>query len=51
MGTETMLTRELLLILMETLEGEGWTVYASVDQKNGSEKHTETDTVSTRSKK
>ena len=45
-GTETMRVRELLLTLMEVLEGEGWTVYASVDQKNGADEHTETDTVS-----
>jgi hypothetical protein len=38
--------RSLLLVLLEVLEMEGWTVYASVDQKNGTEKRTETDTVS-----
>ncbi|KAF2183959.1 hypothetical protein K469DRAFT_710339 [Zopfia rhizophila CBS 207.26] len=43
-GTETMRVRELLLTLLSVLEGEGWTVYASVDQKNGGEKYTETDT-------
>jgi hypothetical protein len=45
-GTETMEVRSLLLVLLEVLEIEGWTVYASVDQKNGTEKRTETDTVS-----
>jgi hypothetical protein len=44
-GTETMQARELLLIMLEVLEEHGWTVYASVDQKNGGEKTTETDTV------
>lgn len=44
-----MWVRTLLLTLLEVLEGEGWTVYASVDQKNGSEKVTETDTVSLKS--
>jgi hypothetical protein len=41
-----MAARQLLLTLLEVLETEGWTVYASVDQKNGSDKQTETDTVS-----
>jgi hypothetical protein len=45
-GTETMEVRSLLLVLLEVLEIEGWTVYASVDQKKGTEKRTETDTVS-----
>jgi hypothetical protein len=45
-GEDTMRVRELLLILLEVLECEGWTVYASVDQKNGGENFTETDTVS-----
>jgi hypothetical protein len=45
-GTETMAVRQLLLTLLEVLETEGWTVYASVDQKNGSENVTETDTAS-----
>ena len=45
-GTETMAVRRLLLIMLEVLEEHGWTVYASTDQKNGGEKHTETDTVS-----
>ena len=44
-GTDTMRVRELLLVLLETLEEEGWTVYASIDQKNGQENYTETDTV------
>ncbi|KAF2472852.1 uncharacterized protein BDR25DRAFT_219429 [Lindgomyces ingoldianus] len=43
-GTDTMKVRELLLVLLETLEEEGWTVYASIDQKNGTENTTETDT-------
>ncbi|KAF2274244.1 uncharacterized protein EI97DRAFT_451810 [Westerdykella ornata] len=43
-GTETMKARELLLVFLEVLETEGWTVYASVDQKNGGDKQTETDT-------
>lgn len=44
-GTFTMEVRQLLLKLLEVLESEGWTVYASVDQKNGTDKQTETDTV------
>lgn len=43
-GTETMEVRALLLVLLEVLEIEGWTVYASVDQKNGSKNFSETDT-------
>ncbi|KAF2121298.1 hypothetical protein BDV96DRAFT_563993 [Lophiotrema nucula] len=43
-GIETMMVRGLLLSLLESLEEEGWTVYASIDQKNGGEKYTETDT-------
>ncbi|KAF2002479.1 hypothetical protein P154DRAFT_462494, partial [Amniculicola lignicola CBS 123094] len=43
-GTETMRVRGLLLVFLEVLEGEGWTVYASVDQKNGGDKSSETDT-------
>jgi hypothetical protein len=42
-GKSTMRSRELLLILLETLEERGWTVYASIDQR-GTEG--ETDTVS-----
>lgn len=45
-GEATMRVRELLIILLEVLECEGWTVYASIDQKNGGENNTETDTVS-----
>jgi len=43
-GTATMEVRAMLLVLLEILESEGWTVYASVDQKNGTDKQTETDT-------
>lgn len=41
-GTDTMKTRELLLILVETLEEEGWSVYASIDQKTGGDQETDT---------
>lgn len=44
-GTETMRVRELLLVLVETLEEEGWSVYASIDQKaSGGEQRSEADT-------
>ncbi|KAF2688521.1 hypothetical protein K458DRAFT_414268 [Lentithecium fluviatile CBS 122367] len=44
-GEETMRARDLLLTLLETLEEEGWTVYASIDQKNASgDNYSETDT-------
>ncbi|CAO2648393.1 Nn.00g076600.m01.CDS01 [Neocucurbitaria sp. VM-36] len=43
-GTVVMRVRELLLTLMETLEGEGWSVYASIDQKASSGQGAETDT-------
>lgn len=48
-GKETMRTRELLLTMLGTLEEEGWTVYASVDQSiaGGGQSTSETDTVST----
>ncbi|KAF2262908.1 hypothetical protein CC78DRAFT_294841 [Lojkania enalia] len=45
-GTDTMIVRGMLLSLLEALEEEGWTVYASIDQKNSGENYTETDTVS-----
>ena len=47
-GTETMKVRGLLLIMLATLEEEGWTVYASVDQSRagGSDNVGDTDTVS-----
>jgi hypothetical protein len=45
-GEEAMRTREMLLILMEVLEEEGWTVYASIDQKSTGGDQGETDTVS-----
>lgn len=46
-GKETMRVRELLLTMLETLEAEGWTVYASIDQSMSGGGHTtETDTVS-----
>lgn len=32
-GEDTMVARALLLKLLEGLEGDGWTVYASIDQK------------------
>lgn len=41
-----MRVRELLLVLLESLEDEGWTVFASIDQKHGRDDYTETDTVS-----
>jgi hypothetical protein len=44
-GIDTMRVRELQLVLLETLEEEGWTVYASIDPKNGSDSNSETDTV------
>jgi hypothetical protein len=44
-GKETMRTRELLLVLLETLEEQGWTVYASIDQR-GEAGQAGTDTVS-----
>ena len=43
-GTVTMRVRELLLTLMETLEEEGWSVYASIDQKASGGDGGETDT-------
>jgi hypothetical protein len=46
-GERTMLVRELCLHLLEALESEGWTVYASVAQKTGGrDKEAVTDTVS-----
>jgi hypothetical protein len=45
-GEETMRARDLLLTLMETLEEEGWTVYASIDQDHDGSGNGETDTVS-----
>ena len=44
--TKGMLVESLLLILLEILATEGWTVYASVSQQNGHKTITETDTVS-----
>ena len=45
-GKETMRVRELLLTMLETLEEEGWTVYASIDQStSGGQNTSETDTV------
>ncbi|KAH7125586.1 hypothetical protein B0J11DRAFT_433796 [Dendryphion nanum] len=43
-GTKVMEVREMLLTFLEVLESEGWTVYASVDQKDGGQNYTETDT-------
>lgn len=43
-GKDTMRVRELLLTLVETLEEEGWSVYASIDQKSKGEDSTQTDT-------
>jgi hypothetical protein len=47
-GKETMRVRGLFLVMLATLEEEGWTVYASVDQSmaGGSDNTSETDTVS-----
>jgi hypothetical protein len=42
-GEETMQTRILVIRMLETLEREGWSLYASVDQNEGSEKSGETD--------
>jgi hypothetical protein len=44
-GEETMRVRELLIALVEMLEEEGWSVYASIDQKSsGGQGYSETDT-------
>ena len=44
-GSDTMLARQLILQLVLTLEQHGFTVYASVDQKNTYQEHrSETDT-------
>ncbi|CAN9371631.1 unnamed protein product [Alternaria alternata] len=44
-GEETMRVRELLIALVEMLEEEGWSVYASIDQKSsGGQGVSETDT-------
>jgi hypothetical protein len=47
-GKETMKARELLLVLLETLEEQGWTVYASIDQHSEytGANRSSTDTVS-----
>lgn len=47
-GKETMRVRELLLTMLATLEEEGWTVYASIDQSasGGGQNTSETDSVS-----
>lgn len=46
-GTDTMRARQLLLSLLGALEEEGWSVYASIGQKNGNrDNHGDTDTVS-----
>ena len=42
-GEETMSTRLLVLRLLETLERQGWSLYASIDQNQGSENVSETD--------
>ncbi|KAJ8118958.1 hypothetical protein OPT61_g159 [Boeremia exigua] len=43
-GKETMRVRELLLTMLTTLEEEGWTVYASIDQSaSGGDNTSETD--------
>ena len=44
-GESTMLARDILLVLIEVLEEEGWTVYASIDQKTTAGDYSETDTV------
>jgi hypothetical protein len=41
-GKDTMRVRELLMVLVETLEQEGWSVYASIDQKGSGEAECET---------
>lgn len=38
-----MRTRLLLLKCIEVLEGQGWSLYASVDQNNGTDNSSETD--------
>lgn len=40
---ETMKMRLLILTMLETLERQGWSLYASVDQSNGNEERSETD--------
>jgi len=47
-GEDTIKVREMVLILMEVLEEEGWTVYASIDQQSNGGDLSETDTVSLR---
>lgn len=42
-GEETMVTRLLVLKILETLEKQGWSLYASIDQNQGSEGSSETD--------
>jgi len=44
MSNEMMKTREMLLDMLECFEECGWTVYASIDQKVGSQQEGETDT-------
>jgi hypothetical protein len=41
-GKDTMRVRELLMVLVETLEEEGWSVYASIDQKGSGEAECDT---------
>lgn len=42
-GESTMVTRYLLLKLLEVLEANGWSLYANIDQSTGSEHVGETD--------
>ena len=43
-GEQAVTARKVLLQPMEVLEEHGFTVYASVDQKNGTENSTDPDT-------
>jgi len=43
-GEETMETRILVLRMLETLERDGWSLYASVDQSNSSQNSSSADT-------
>ncbi|RFU27359.1 hypothetical protein B7463_g8987, partial [Scytalidium lignicola] len=42
-GEETMRTRLLVLKMLETLEENGWSLYASIDQNEGSDSSSEAD--------
>lgn len=42
-GEETMMTRMLVLKMLETLERQGWSLYASIDQNQSGDNVSETD--------